>query len=127
MGAEVELRLGELGQVAVSVKDLEQAVRFDRDALGLAFLFESPPLAFFDCGGVRLMLEVPGSRGFEQHSSVLYFRVDDLEAAFAELGRRSVEFLGEPHRIAKMPDHELWMAFFSDGQGNTMALMQERG
>jgi methylmalonyl-CoA/ethylmalonyl-CoA epimerase len=57
---------------------------------------------------------------------VLYFKVEDLDGAFAELRRRQVEFIDEPHLIARMPDHELWMAFFRDGQGNTMALMQDR-
>ena len=126
MNADADLRLGTLGQIAVPVKDFERAVEFYRDALGLPFLYQFPPLAFFDCGGVRLLVEVPESPEFQNHSSVLYFKVDDLDAAFAELGRRSVEFIDKPHLIAKMPDHELWMAFFHDGQGNTMALMHER-
>lgn len=126
MGTSPELRMGALGQIAVPVKDLEAAVAFYRDVLGLPFLFQFPPLAFFDCGGVRLMLEVPESGEFAGHSSVLYFKVEDLDGAFAELRRHQVEFIDEPHLIARMPDHELWMAFFRDGQGNTMALMQER-
>jgi predicted enzyme related to lactoylglutathione lyase len=123
---DIDLQLGTLGQIALPVRDFEQGVRFYRDVLRLPFLYQFPPLAFFDCGGVRLLVEVPESPEFQNHSSVLYFKVDDLDTAYAELMRRSVEFIGEPHLIAKMPDHELWMAFFKDGQGNTHALMQER-
>lgn len=126
MDTEIDLQLGMLGQIAMPVRDFEQGVRFYRDVLKLPFLYQYPPLAFFDCGGVRLLVEVPESAEFQNHSSVLYFKVDDLDGAYAELSRRLVEFIDPPHLIAKMPDHELWMAFFKDGQGNTLALMQER-
>ncbi len=102
----------------MAVKDLDRAVAFYRDRLGLPFLFSAPPkLAFFNCGGTRLMLDVPEDPAFAHPGSVLYFTVDDIDAAYAELQARDVTFRAAPHLIAKMPDHELWMAFFSDRRG----------
>jgi methylmalonyl-CoA/ethylmalonyl-CoA epimerase len=116
-----------IGQIATAVKDLERAVGFYRDTLGMRFLFQVPPgLAFFDCGGIRLMIEVPPNKEFDHPGSILYFKVDDLDRAYADLRGRGVDFRDEPHLIAKMPDHELWMAFFRDGEGNTLALMHEK-
>jgi methylmalonyl-CoA/ethylmalonyl-CoA epimerase len=120
-------RLSRIGQIAMGVKDIDRAVAFYRDRLGLPFLFAAPPrLAFFDCGGTRLMLDVPEDPAFAHPGSVLYFTVDDIEAAHREMQARGVEFKGAPHLIAKMPDHELWMAFFDDMEGNTLALMHEK-
>lgn len=111
----------------MAVKDLPRAVAFYRDRLGMRFLFQVPPgLAFFDCNGIRLMIEVPPDKEFDHPGSVLYFKVDDIDASYAELQARGVDFRDEPHLIAKMPDHELWMAFFRDGEGNTLALMCEK-
>src|SRR5512144_1588099 len=115
--------LSRIGQIAVNVQDLERAVPFYRDVLGIRFLFQVPGLAFFDCDGVRLMLSRPESARFDHPSSVLYFLVHDIEGTHAALRARGVSFLGLPHKIADMPDHELWMAFFEDGEGNTLALM----
>jgi methylmalonyl-CoA/ethylmalonyl-CoA epimerase len=118
--------LGQIGQVAVPVRDLERAVAFYRDTLGMRFLFQAPPgLAFFDCDGVRLMLDVPASEASEGGCSVIYYKVPDLNAAFAALSDRGVTFASDPHLIAKMPDHELWMAFFRDPDDNLLALMSE--
>jgi len=119
-------KLSTIGQIALVVKDLPRAVAFYRDVLGMKFLFQAPPaLAFFDCGGIRLMLAPPEGE-FDRAGSVLYFKVEDIDATYADLRARSVDFLGAPHMIAKMPDHELWMAFFRDGEGNTLALMHEK-
>ena len=119
-------KLSTIGQIAMVVKDLPRAVAFYRDVLGMKFLFQAPPaLAFFDCGGIRLMLAPPEGE-FDRAGSVLYFKVEDIDATYADLRARSVDFLGAPHMIAKMPDHELWMAFFRDGEGNTLALMHEK-
>lgn len=119
--------LSHIGQIAMPVQDLERAIAFYRDRLGMRFLFKAPGgLAFFDCGGVRLLVEVPADEEFRHPGSPLYFTVSDIEAACAELKRRGVRFRGDPHLIAKMPDHELWMAFFDDGEGNTHALMHEK-
>lgn len=123
-GAE-PLRLDRIGQIAVPVSDVERAVRFYRDTLGMRFLFQAPPgLAFFDVGGVRLMLDGP-ARAQAGNSSVIYYQVEDLEAAVATLSERGVRFEAEPHLIAKMPDHELWMAFLRDPDENLLALMSE--
>lgn len=116
--------LGPIGQIALPVKDLERATAFYRDMLGLPFLFEAPGMAFFDCGGVRLMLSLPeGERS--GGASILYFRVDDMTAAYQALLERGVEFHGEPHVVHRTEDHELRMASFVDPEGHVMALMSE--
>lgn len=127
MTGVADTALSSIGQIAMPVRDLARGVEFYRDRLGLRFLFQAPPgLAFFQCGNVRLMVEVPGEKEFQRPGSILYFNVDDIDGAYRELRDRGVAFRDEPHLIAKMPDHELWMAFFNDGEGNTHALMQER-
>jgi len=117
--------LDRVGQVAITVVDLDRATDFYGDALGMRFLFRAPGLSFFDCRGVRLLLGVPEGPELERPSSILYFAVDDLEAAHCALVDRGVRFSDEPHRVAELPDHELWMAFFEDSEGNTLALMSE--
>ena len=118
--------LSTIGQIAVIVKDVPRATAFYRDRLGMKFLFEFPNLAFFDCGGVRLMLGPAEKPEFDHPGSVLYFKVPDIDAAHADLSERGVQFVNKPHLIAKLPDHELWMAFFNDTEGNTLALMHEK-
>lgn len=117
--------LSRIGQVAVNVRDLARAVAFYRDVLGMRLLFEIPAAAFFDCGGVRLMLATAEAPEHDHPASVLYYRVDDLSGAFEALRSRGVRFEGEPHRIARMPDHDLWMAFLRDSEENLLALMAE--
>jgi methylmalonyl-CoA/ethylmalonyl-CoA epimerase len=118
--------LDQIGQIAVPVSDLERAIAFYRDILGMQFLFQAPPgLGFFNCGGVRLMLDAPAKAQSENYSSIIYYRVLDLQAAFEALSNRGVAFEADPHLIAKLPDHELWMAFFRDPDGNLLALMSE--
>jgi methylmalonyl-CoA/ethylmalonyl-CoA epimerase len=114
-----------LGQIAISTDDVPRAVAFYRDALGLEFLFQAGPLAFLACGDVRIMLSPPESPELDHPSSVLYFRVDDIRAARADLAGRGVPFDDEPHLIARMTDHELWMTFFRDPDGNLHGLMSE--
>ena len=114
-----------IGQIAINTRDVQRAVAFYRDALGLDYLFEAGPLAFFMCGGVRLMLAVAESPELDHPSSILYFRVDDIHAARMELSGRGVPFDDEPHLIAEMPDHELWMTFFRDPDRNVHGLMSE--
>ena len=119
------LRLGQIGQIAMPVRDVEKAIAFYRDVLGMRFLFQAPPgLGFFDCAGVRLMLDGPAAAQAGR-GSVLYYKVADIEDAFATLTGRGVTFEGKPHLIAKLPDHDLWMAFFRDPDGNLLALMSE--
>jgi predicted enzyme related to lactoylglutathione lyase len=118
--------LSTIGQISMTAKDVARATAFYRDRLGVRFLFEFPNLAFFDCGGVRLMLTTPEKPEFDHPGSVLYFKVNDIDAAHDDLAAKGVEFTDKPHLIAKLPDHELWMAFFKDSEGNTLALMHEK-
>ena len=119
------LGLVRIGQVAITVGDLDRATDFYRDALGMRFLFRAPGLSFFDCGGVRLLLGIPEKPELDRPGSILYFAVDDLKAVHHALAARGVRFSDEPHLVAELPDHELWMAFFEDSEGNTLALMSE--
>ncbi|MGE0363573.1 MAG: VOC family protein [Vicinamibacterales bacterium] len=117
--------LGRIHQIAQPIKDLDRAVAFYRDALGVPLLFTAPPaLAFFDCGGVRLMLSPP-SPGHDHPGSVLYFAVADITAAHRALSDRGVVFTEAPKKIATLPDREVWLAPFTDTEGNTLALMAE--
>ena len=117
--------LNQIGQIAVPVTDIDRAIAFYKDVLGMRFLFQAPPgLGFFDCGGVRLMLDLPAKAKAGQ-ASIIYYKVPDLPAAFDALSARGVVFEAKPHLIAKLPDHELWMAFFRDPDGNVLALMSE--
>jgi methylmalonyl-CoA/ethylmalonyl-CoA epimerase len=121
------LELTQIGQIAINVHDLQRAVAFYRDTLGMRFLFQAPGgLAFFDVGGVRLMLGVAEKEEFNHPTSILYYKVDDIDAAYETLKGRNVTFIDEPHLIAKLPDHELWMTFFRDSEENVLALMEER-
>ena len=120
------LGLSAIGQISMIAHDIPRATEFYRDKLGMRFLFEVPRMAFFDCAGVRLMLSLPENAEFDHPGSVLYFRVDDIAHAYATFKERGVSFVDEPHLIAKMPDHELWMTFFKDSEGNTLALMAEK-
>ncbi len=121
------LGLDRIGQIAVTVRDLDRAESFYRDTLGMRFLFQAPGgLAFFDCGGVRLMLGVAEKPEFSHPASVLYYKVDDIDAAYETLTGRGVAFIDEPHLIARLPTHELWMTFFRDSEENVLALMEER-
>ena len=115
-----------LGQIQVRTHDVERAAAFYENVLGLKLLFKSPPgLAFFDCGGVRLMLDRPEKPEFDHASSILYFAVPDIQAAHAKMKESGVKFEDEPHMIARLPDHDLWMTFFHDTEDNLHALMSE--
>ena len=123
--AETDTGLDHIGQIAVPVSDVERAITFYREVLGMRFLFQTPPgLGFFDCGGVRLMLDGPAAAQAGQ-SSVVYYKVVDIHATFQTLASRGLAFEADPHLIAKLPDHELWMAFFRDPDTNLLALMSE--
>ena len=114
-----------IGQIAIVCTDVARATAFYRDTLGLRFLFSAgQQLSFFDCDGVRLMLSP--AEGEAAGTSVLYFFVADIAATARELAAKGVPFVGEPHIIARMPDHELWLAEFKDSEGNILALMEER-
>ena len=102
-------------------------MRFYRDALGLPLLFEAPPgLAFFDCGGVRLMLSRPeGPDGAAAGSAIIYYTVDNIQAAYATLVARGAPGESPPHVVAPMGARDLWMAFVRDSEGNLLGLMSE--
>ena len=117
--------LSQIGQIAVPVQDLDRAVDFYRDRLGMQFLFQVPNMAFFDCAGVRLMLGLPEGQEASQPASLIYYRVEDIDAAHDELAGRGVVFESAPHLVARMAGHDLWMVFFPDSEGNTLALMSE--
>src|SRR5215470_2796058 len=113
--------LAQIGQIAVPVSDLKRAIAFYRDILGMKFLFQAPPgLGFFDCAGVRLMLDAPARAAGHEQASIIYYRVPDLRAAHATLAARGVAFESAPHLVARLPDHELWMAFFRDPDDNLL-------
>jgi methylmalonyl-CoA/ethylmalonyl-CoA epimerase len=118
--------LSQIGQISVNVHDLEPAVGFYQDVLGLPLLYQFPPkLAFFDAGGVRLMLSLPEDPQFDHPGSILYFKVDDIQTAWSALRDGGADLIREPQLTARMPDHELWVASFKDPDGNTLALMSE--
>jgi methylmalonyl-CoA/ethylmalonyl-CoA epimerase len=118
--------LEEIGQIAVPVNDLDRAIAFYRDILGMRFLFQAPPgLGFFDCNGVRLLLDSPVKKQEKNYSSIIYYKVSDIQAAYKTLSARGIIFEQKPELVAKMPDHELWMAFFRDPDSNLLALMSE--
>lgn len=115
-----------IGQIMVPTHDLERAIAFYRDRLGLRFLFQAPPdMAFFDCGGVRLLVGVPEKPEFDHPASPIYYRVDDIDAAHEGLAGAGVAFRETPRRVADLGSHELWLAFFEDPDGNVLALMSE--
>ena len=119
------LKISRIGQIGITVHDLDRAVGFYRDVLKLNFLFQVPNLAFFDCGGVRLLLAAPERPELDHPASILYYVVDDLPASHAALRDAGASLVDEPHLIAKLPDHELWMFFVNDEEGNTLGLMAE--
>ena len=108
-------------------KALERATAFYKDVLGLPFLFDVPgQFSFFQLGPTRLMLEKPGSPEFDHPNSIFYFKVPAIEQAFERLSASGAEIVHTPRLIAEMPDHALWMGFFKDSEGNTLALMEEK-
>jgi methylmalonyl-CoA/ethylmalonyl-CoA epimerase len=122
-----EVGLSEIGQIALTIRDLDTAVAFYRDTLGLKHLFSAPPgLAFFAAGNLRLMLSRPEMADSEKFCSAVYFKVAEIEKVHDALVFRGVKFETAPHLVAKMPDHQLWMAFFRDPDRNLLALMCEK-
>ena len=118
--------ISRVGQIQIRTYDVERAADFYEKVLGLKLLFKAPPgLAFFECGGVRLMLDRPEKQEFDHASSIPYFSVPDIQKAHAGLKEKGVRFEDEPHMVARMPDHDLWMTFFRDSEDNLLALMSE--
>ncbi|MDX1952199.1 MAG: VOC family protein [Verrucomicrobiota bacterium] len=116
-----------VGQIGITVHDLEKGKAFYRDILGLKHLFDAPPgMSFFACGGVRLMLSQLQGDKAERFTAAIYFSVADIHATRDQLAKRGLKFEAEPRLVAKMPAHELWMAFFRDPGNNLLALMCEK-
>jgi len=118
--------LDRIGQIYVTAHDLDRAVAFYRDRLGLRFLFQVPTMAFFQCGEVTVMLGTPESAEFDHKASILYYAVDDIEAAHRTLAGRGVAVHREPALTHRAADHELWIGFYEDSEGNTLALMARK-
>lgn len=122
-----EPRLSEIRQIAITVSDVEAALGFYRDILGLEFLFRAgPDLAFLDAGGIRIMLSTPQGAGAVGTNSILYFNVSDLVATHSAFLERGATNERAPQLAATFPDHELWIGFLRDPDGNLVGLMEEK-
>ena len=123
----MDLADARVGQLMIPVENFDKGLAFYRDSLGLKFLFAAPPqMAFFDCGGVRLLVGVmpPGEKA--QRGSAIYFQVKDIDAVHATLAAKGVRFRAAPHAVHRTPKSELWLAEFTDPDGNQLALMSEK-
>ena len=124
MAAANGFGLSAIGQIAVNAHDINRAIDFYRDKLGMKFLFTAPPgLAFFDCDSIRLMLSLPAKPEFDHPSSIIYFNVDDIQIAYETLSERGVRFEEQPAFVANMGTYDLWMAAFRDSEDNLLAMM----
>jgi predicted enzyme related to lactoylglutathione lyase len=122
-----ELRLSDIRQIAITVSDVSKLLPFYRDVLGLKFLFSpGPTLAFLDAGGIRIMLSTPQGAGAPGQNSILYFKVSEIAATHAAIIARGAKNERDPQLAAKMPDHELWIGFIRDPDGNLLGLMEEK-
>src|SRR5437588_3316631 len=124
MKDQTTVSLGEIGQISVNVHDFDRAVAFYKDMLGIKHLFSVPPkMPFFDCNGIRLMLAIPERPDLDHPSSILYFKVPDIEETHKALEARGVHFETKPMLVAPMPSYDLWLAEFRDSENNVLALM----
>ena len=124
MQEETSLQLDEIGQIALTAGDLSRARNFYQNILGMKLLFEAGGMIFFQCGAIRLLIGTAAESG-PVGGTILYFKVPDLKAVHGSLQAKGVEFVQPPHLVARMPDHELWIAFLKDSEGNTLGLMSE--
>ena len=118
------VRFEKIGQIAISVTDLARSKDFYQNTLGMRFLFDAGTMSFFQCGDIRLMIGA-GDGHTPRGGTILYFDVEDIHTVCAQLQTASVEFMQTPHLVAKMPDHNLWMAFLKDPDGNVIGVMSE--
>lgn len=116
----------QIKQIYIPVKELDRAVKFYRETLEVPFLFRAGKLAFFDCGGVRLMLSPPENEDFATSSPILYLSVESIDDAYVQLKNVGVSFIDQPHLVAKMDTTETWMSFFRDSEHNLLALLCEK-
>jgi predicted enzyme related to lactoylglutathione lyase len=122
--SEISVQLNDIGQIALTVLDLARAKDFYQNTLGMKFLFDAGTMAFFQCGSIRLMIG-SSEEAVPLGGTILYFKVLDIQNVYGALARKGVDFIQPPHLVARMPDHELWMAFLKDPEGNTLGLMSE--
>jgi len=118
------VHLKEIGQIALTVRDLAKAKDFYGRVLGLEFLFDANTMAFFRCGSIRVMIST-AANAEPSEGTIIYFRTADINATHASLKEQGVRIIQAPHLVAKMAEHDLWMAFLKDPEGNTLALMSE--
>ena len=119
-----EVHLDDIGQIALTVSDLARSKDFYQNVLGMQFLFDAGPMSFFQCGKIRFAIGTsPDQSG--PGGTILYFRVADIQQTHDLLAARGVEFTQKPHLVAKMPDHDLWLAFLRDPDGHAIGLMCE--
>jgi methylmalonyl-CoA/ethylmalonyl-CoA epimerase len=118
------VHLDQIGQIAITVDDLARAKDFYQNKLGMKFLFDTGNMCFFQCGKIRIMIATP-EKAAPRGGTILYFRVPDIQASFAALQDKEVDFIQPPHLVARMPDYDLWMAFLTDPDDNTIGLMCE--
>ena len=122
----MNLANAKIAQLLIPVEDFEKGVAFYRDVLGVPFLFAAPPqMAFFNCGGIRLLVGVMPPDQRAQRGSAIYFQVSDIDAVYSSLSGQGVRFRAEPHLVHRTPKSELWLAEFNDPDGNQLALMSE--
>ena len=119
------VNLSQIGQISINVHEVDRAVQFYRDKLGIKHLFTIPKMAFFDCAGINLMLAVPERPEFDHPSSIIYFNVDNIQEVFQTLLADGVKFEQGPQLVARMDTYDLWMAFFRDTENNALALMSK--
>lgn len=125
MTTDLDFHLDQIAQISINAHDLERAAAFYRDQLGVKHLFTVPNMAFFDCGGIRLMLALPTSPELDHPSSILYFKVKDIQQAYQTLAARGVQFVNQPFVVARMPTYDLWLVEFRDSEQNVLSLMSE--
>jgi methylmalonyl-CoA/ethylmalonyl-CoA epimerase len=121
---ENSIQLNDIGQIALTVRDLRRAKGFYQNTLGMKFLFDTGTMAFFQCGAIRLMIGL-SEEAVPIGGTILYFNVSDIQKVHGVLMEKNVVFVQPPHLVARMPDHELWIAFLKDPEGNTLGLMSE--
>jgi len=127
MNDQKNISLSEIGQISVNAHDFDRAVAFYKDTLGIKHLFTvAGRMTFFNCSGIRLMLAIPERPDLDHPSSILYFKVQDIEAAYEALVSRKVRFETKPMLVAPMATHDLWLAEFRDSENNVLALMCEK-
>lgn len=120
-----EVKLNQIGQISITAHDVSRAEGFYRDLLGLKHLYSFPGMAFFECGGIRLMLVKPEKPELDHPSSIVYFKVRNISEAHAALSSRGVKFVDQPHVVAELDTFTLWLAEFRDSEDNILCLMSE--